>query len=258
MSFKETDSIVVFEGKTEFGEYQIIDTVYVGRPARVFFSKGHHAAQSGVALDSDPDLLFDYNQRFLEIAGYTYPERVLVIGGGMFTFPGALLAMLPDVQIDVVEIDKDLPKIARKYFGLKRDSRLNIFHCDGIRYLQDTKSKYDLIIIDAFQDTDVPSQFLTKETAFTIRDHMTFRGITAMNIIATYRGHRSSELRQVYTAYTEAFGSVEIFPAGLAMSEWLPQNYVVTGGMQRKKTLHGAVRYAPLVPPFNLPEGFNE
>src|SRR3954469_25939647 len=119
---------VVWEGDTAYGHYQVVDAPYDGRPARVLYSGDHQAAQSGVATDGQPDLLFDYNQRLFEIARGVQPKTVLLIGGGVGTLPTALLAALPDVQVDMVEPDDGLTKLAYQYFDLPVDDRLRLFH----------------------------------------------------------------------------------------------------------------------------------
>src|SRR5205085_7261391 len=108
--------IVVWEGNTALGRYQVIDTVYDGRPARVLYSGDAQAAQSGIATDHRPELLFDYNQRFLELAEGLNPSTVLIIGGGAGTLATALLNMKTITKIDIVEPDSMLTEFAYKYF----------------------------------------------------------------------------------------------------------------------------------------------
>jgi hypothetical protein len=55
---------IVFEGDSKYGHYVVSDGTYAGRPARALYSGNGDAAQSGLALDSNKQLLFDYNQRF--------------------------------------------------------------------------------------------------------------------------------------------------------------------------------------------------
>jgi spermidine synthase len=141
---------IVFEFDTSYGHYQVVDMVYDGRSARVLFSGDRRAAQSGVATDDKPDLLFDYNQRMYELVTGIEPRRLLLIGGGMCTLPAALLADMLDIQIDVVELDDELEVVARRYFGIPDSSRLNIIHSDGLAYLASNQNRYDMIIVDAF------------------------------------------------------------------------------------------------------------
>ncbi len=114
--------------------YRVIDGRYNGRPARILF--GDNASpQSGLALDDDPELLFNYNQRFLEIAISIQPRSALVIGGGAFTLPRALLDHFPNLKLDVVEVDPVLPPLARQFFGLPETERLMVYSQDGRQFI---------------------------------------------------------------------------------------------------------------------------
>ena len=69
---------VLFEGDSAYAHYRIADVSYMGRPARLLYGGTHEAAQSGLALDDRPELLFDYNQRLLEL----YPNSAPAIAVG--------------------------------------------------------------------------------------------------------------------------------------------------------------------------------
>lgn len=68
-------------------------------------------------------------------------------------------------QITGVEIDPEIIKVANKYFKLNEIQQLEIVIQDAFEFVLKTKKKYDLIIIDIFQDTTMPG-FLF-ETYFT-------------------------------------------------------------------------------------------
>ena len=54
-------------------------------------------------------------------------------------------------------IIQDIIDIANSYFGLDKISNLEIVIDDAFEYVLKTKLKYDLIIIDIFEDTTMPS-----------------------------------------------------------------------------------------------------
>ncbi len=60
-------------------------------------------------------------------------------------------------KITGVEIDKDIVEIANKYFGLNQINNLELIVDDAFEYVLKTKEKYDLIVIDIFQDTTMPN-----------------------------------------------------------------------------------------------------
>lgn len=217
---------IIFEGAGEFGHYQIIDMVYEGRQARVLFS-GDRTAQSGAAQDDNPELLFDYNQRFLEIAESIRPKSALIIGGGAFMLPKALLERSPNTQIDVVEIDPLLEELSRRYFDLPKSNRLTV-HCqDGRKFIETTKNRYDFIVVDAFSEYTIPVSLLTKEAARTYREHLNENGMVAVNLIAAYHSRKPTLAHNLKASFKESFERVDIYPASTGLMLF-KQNLVLT------------------------------
>lgn len=60
-------------------------------------------------------------------------------------------------KITGVEIDADVIELAKKYFGLGSYNNVSIVNDDAFEFVLKTKEKYDLIIIDIFQDTTMPN-----------------------------------------------------------------------------------------------------
>ncbi len=60
-------------------------------------------------------------------------------------------------KITGVEIDPEVISIANRYFKLNEIKNLELIVDDAFEYVLKTKMKYDLIIIDIFQDTTMPN-----------------------------------------------------------------------------------------------------
>lgn len=73
-------------------------------------------------------------------------------------------------RITGVEIDPEVIEIANKYFKLNEIQNLNIVIDDAFEFVLKTKDRYDLIIIDVFQDTNMPNflfeDFFCKRIAY--------------------------------------------------------------------------------------------
>ena len=85
-------------------------------------------------------------------------ENVLVLG----VAGGSIIKTLVDEikfkgKITGVEIDASIIEIANQYFQLDKIKNLEIVIDDAFEFVLKTKSKYDLIIIDIFQDTSMPN-----------------------------------------------------------------------------------------------------
>jgi spermidine synthase len=237
---------LVFETDTKFDHFQIWDMVYEGRPARVLYNDNGQAAQSGIARDNKPDLLFDYNQRFFELVCGTMPKKLLLIGGGMFTLPTALMKALPNLKIDVVEIDEELTHIAQEYFNLVITDNLHIYNKDGLAYLQNNPTRYDLILIDVFIKLKIPESFMTADAIASYASHLTKHGVIAQNVVSSYLGKTSSAIFVLVERYDTQFQEVSIYPASHAYSLWLPQNLILTATNNQFLNLDDLLRYAAL------------
>ncbi|MFV8356129.1 spermidine synthase [Flavobacterium sp. XS1P32] len=95
-------------------------------------------------------------------------NQILILGVG----GGSVIKTLVDEikfkgSITGVEIDPEIINIANTYFKLDEIKNLTIVIDDAFEFVLKTKAKYDLIIIDIFQDTTMPN-FLF-ETFFTNR-----------------------------------------------------------------------------------------
>ncbi|WNM18401.1 spermidine synthase [Flavobacterium capsici] len=85
-------------------------------------------------------------------------DSVLILG----VAGGSVIKTLVDEikfkgKITGIEIDKEIVEIANKYFELDKVQNLEIIIDDAFEFVLRTKEKYDLIIIDIFQDTTMPS-----------------------------------------------------------------------------------------------------
>ncbi|MEO8515819.1 MAG: fused MFS/spermidine synthase [Flavobacterium sp.] len=66
-------------------------------------------------------------------------------------------------KITGVEIDPDTIELANDYFGLNKIPNLEIIIDDAEQFVETTIEKFDLIVIDIFQDSTMPD-FLFEET----------------------------------------------------------------------------------------------
>ncbi|MEM3405948.1 MAG: hypothetical protein QW117_03195 [Candidatus Pacearchaeota archaeon] len=94
-------------------------------------------------------------------------KEVLVIGGGDGFSLGELIKYPYIQRIDLVEIDKDVVNICRKYFPeVKKyfnDKRVRLYFNDGFDYVKDTHNKYDLIVLDISDPKNFALKIFSKE-----------------------------------------------------------------------------------------------
>lgn len=123
-------------------------------------------ANGKLVLDSEnTNYSYGHLQQFLRIGlkaiGFEKiipMENILVLG----VAGGSVIKTLVDEikfegNITGVEIDSEIIKVANKYFKLDEIKNLEIVIDDAFEFVLKTKDKYDLIIIDIFQDTAMPN-----------------------------------------------------------------------------------------------------
>lgn len=84
-------------------------------------------------------------------------------------------------KITGVEIDASVIEIANNYFELDKIPNLNIILDDAFEFVLKTKEKYDLIIIDIFQDTKMPNFLFERFFANRILEILESNGIFVFN-----------------------------------------------------------------------------
>lgn len=220
---------IVYRAKSQYGNYRVVDTIYDGRQARVLYGDDD-SAQSGMATDDDPELLFDYNQRFLEILMSKRPKKLLVIGGGAFMLPIAAHRQFFDMIIDVVEIDPALVNISYDYFDLPHDKRMRVHVDDGARFIARTEERYDMIIIDAFSGYSVPPHLFTPDAIEHYQKHLTTDGIVGVNFISEYKAGRPSLAHELVVSFRETFSHTSLYQADTDYAEGEHQNFLLIAG----------------------------
>ena len=220
---------VLYKGSSAYGAYEIVDEIYNDRPARVLYGDGY-TPQSGTALDEEPELLFSYNQRFLEITMSHQPQNLLVIGGGGFMLPTAAYHRFPGIHIDVVEIDELLVELAKEYFDLPTSDRLAVQIGDGAAFVAATNKQYDMIILDAFSGNTIPEHLISSEGVKNYQQHLTQEGVIAVNFISEYAPGAPSLANQLLKTFGEVFQNVSMYQADLDYPEADNQNFILVAG----------------------------
>jgi hypothetical protein len=114
--------------------------------------------------------------------------RILIIGGGGYTFPRWLEASLPQSTVEVAEIDRGVTEAAHKAMGLRLDTRIISHHMDGRQFVEERAPKggYQLIVQDAVNDLSVPYHIMTKEYNDAIKALLDPDGVYLLTVIDEY------------------------------------------------------------------------
>ena len=141
-------------------------------------------SQSTVNPDKPNDVLLHFMQySFLSLAVIKHaPKKVLFIGLGAGVMPMFLRRLYPETKMDIVEIDPAIKPIAEKYFGFKPDKKMQVITKDGRVFINNCKTRYDIIFIDAYNAKEIPFQLTTLEFFEHIKRSLTSNGLIVANI----------------------------------------------------------------------------
>lgn len=196
-------SRVVYETKSEFNLIQVIER---GGVRYLVFDGG--ATQSSMNLSDTSELVLPYTRAFVSALAFApEPSRVLVVGLGGGTIPKFLRRVLPDLAIDVVEIDPAVVDVARRFFGFREDRLMKVYVGDGRRFVEAAKDRYDIIFLDAYGADSIPFALTTREFLRACRAALSPGGIVAANVW-------SSSANRLYDSmlmtYADAFADVRV------------------------------------------------
>ena len=207
------DNNIIAKAESNYNSLQVLDGYSGGKLHR--YLKANNTIQSSICVDcAEGSLDSVYKNYQINFCYKPDIKRVLVIGGGGYSMVMDMLERYEIEDLDVVEIDPEMTRLAEKYFQLDRsDKRLNIYHEDGRVFLNDYKGdKYDLILVNAFMNSySVPFQLTTLEAVNRIDAVLNDDGLVWVNLISDL-DTKSSFLASEYSTYTQVFGQVEIFP----------------------------------------------
>jgi spermidine synthase len=190
---------------TQYGNYLIIDD---GQKVQVIT---HNGIQSQKNKGSN-ELLSEY-LKYYDLAYHFNPniENTLCIGGAGYVYPQYFVEKYPTANIDVVEIDRKMEEIAKKYFGLQTSDRLRSVITDGRKFLNTNRKQYDAIYGDAFNSSTPPFELLTKEATEKVFAALTDDGVYIVNIVASETGINSGLLKSYYKTLAAVFPFVYTF-----------------------------------------------
>lgn len=110
----------------------------------------------------------------------TNTKEVLILGNGSGTYATQVDRYFDNVKITGVEIDEKITDLAYQYFNFSEKHK--VFTYDGRAYLNSSKEKYDVIMVDAYQDITIPFQMSSIEFFSLVKDHLNDNGVMVVNL----------------------------------------------------------------------------
>ncbi len=161
--------------------------------------------QQSCLLKSNPkQLVFNYTKLLMaSLLVIPQPKRILIIGLGGGTMSNTLANIFPQSQIDNVEIDQAVIKVARNYFGFFENDSIKTYNQDGRIFIKRAllkKQQYDWIILDAFNGDYIPEHLMTKEFLQEAKSLLTDDGVLSANTFSLSKlyAHESATYKAVF------------------------------------------------------------
>lgn len=139
-------------------------------------------------------MYYDYAMAAPFMAGVNEKQNIdaLILGMGTGTFATQCKRYFDNMSMEGVEIDEKITDLAEKYFELPND--VNVTTYDGRAYLNATDKKYDVIMVDAYQDITIPFQMSSAEFFTLVKEHLKEDGVMVVNM--NMRGTKEGNINQ--------------------------------------------------------------
>ena len=126
----------------------------------------------------------------LMVADEEVPQmEVLILGMGTGTYATQCRKYFGEISIEGVEIDEKITGLSRKYFNLPEDVKVTTY--DGRAFLNGVDKKYDVIMVDAYQDITIPFQMSSAEFFTSAKNHLKHNGALVANMHMRGKGEGS-------------------------------------------------------------------
>ncbi len=180
-NFAFWESSLVYEGESTYNYLQVYENdgnislstnVLFGVQSVYFKEKGIHK-----------NYYYDYDLAAWQMVSGNKKEKVdvLVLGMGSGTYAAQMNAYYDNVNVTGVEIDEKITSLAKEYFALDTE-KINVYTYDGRAFLNTVSDKYDIIMVDAYQDITIPYQMSSIEFFTLVKNHLNSDGVMVVNL----------------------------------------------------------------------------
>lgn len=164
------------------------------------------------------------------------PGRILVLGGAALTLPVAFERRDRQVRTDVVEIDREVTRLAAEYFtyGARPHPGIRVVHEDARVWLRGSSERYDLVYLDVFDHLlTVPWTMVTREALSQMADALAPSGVFMVNVLSPLEGPGTAFLERFSATLDDVFADVRIYMTDPSTDPGATQNLIVVATRER-------------------------
>ena len=178
-SFAFWEKDLLYEGESVYNYLQVKDT----QNSVILSTNVLFGVQSIMKKDTFlTGMYYDYALAAPLMTGITKESNgdVLILGMGTGTYARQCTNYFENLNIEGVEIDQKITALASEYFALP--NTINVTTYDGRAFLHVIDKKYDVIMIDAYQDITIPFQMSSIEFFELVKTHLKDNGVMIVNM----------------------------------------------------------------------------
>lgn len=206
-SFAFWQDDLTYEGESIYNYLQVYENDYqVVLSTNVLFGvQSVYRKEMGLT-----GMYYDYAMAAPYMADISHKDKldILILGMGTGTYATQCNRYFDNLNIEGVEIDQKITDLAIKYFELSEDIPVTTY--DGRAYLNAIEDKYDVIMVDAYQDITIPFQMSSVEFFTLVKNHLKDDGVMVVNM--NMRGEREGNINE-YLADTISVVFSEVYMA---------------------------------------------
>lgn len=117
------------------------------------------------------------------------PTELAMIGLGGGSLAKFCHRHLPRTRITVVEINPHVIALRETFRVPPDDARFTVLEADGARFLRETELRFDVLLVDAYDETGLPKALATQRFYDDCRAALSDDGMLVVNLHAGHRHH---------------------------------------------------------------------
>jgi protein-L-isoaspartate O-methyltransferase len=208
-SFAFWENDLTYEGESVYNYLQVKEDPYsVILSTNVLFGVQSIRIKSGelTGMYYDYAMAAPYMSGIKEKAEAGENAEILILGMGTGTYATQILKYFDNVNVEGVEIDDKITDLAHKYFELPEKAKVTTY--DGRAYLAAIDKKYDVIMVDAYQDITIPFQMSSTEFFNMVKEHLNPGGVMVVNMNMYSDDNESTINRYLADTISSVFDNV--------------------------------------------------
>lgn len=186
------------------------DSTVVGTSRWLFVNRISQTMYDSLAEEkNDEEKYFTYVYRISEyMDSIPKKSKVLLLGLG----GGSVAKMLHEkgFDVEVCELDNRIAHVARTYFHLTPEVKINID--DARHFIKTCEKKYDVVIFDTFKGEDPPNHVFTMESLQETKKLLNPNGVIFVNSMGYLEGKEGRAMRSIFKTFETSGFNTKILP----------------------------------------------